>query len=99
MSEAPELDRTQRELLDRATRAERALEEVTAERNRLWAELNRNAAMNHEVEHYRRLVTQMESSRSWRLTAPLRAVVEWARDLRALARKAARFLADRRSAR
>jgi hypothetical protein len=72
---------------------------MTAERNRLWAELHERAADAHELEHYRALVAQMESSRSWRLTAPLRGLTAFARDLRALAGKAKRYLADRRASR
>jgi hypothetical protein len=84
---------------ERALSAEQALEELAAERNRLWAQLHERAAAEREVEHYRALVAQMESSKSWRLTAPLRGVTAFARDLLGLAAKARRYLADRRASR
>lgn len=52
------------------------LEEVIDERNRLWEELHRRAARDRELEHYRTVVEQMQSSLSWRLTAPLR-TLKW----------------------
>lgn len=85
--------------LRRAREAERALEELTAERNRLWAELHRRIAAERELEHYRALLAQIEASRSWRLTAPLRSSVALVRDLRSLVGKARRYLADRRASR
>lgn len=57
----------------RASRAETALEEMTAERNRLWEELHRRTAQDRELEHYRETVGHMRGSLSWRITAPLRA--------------------------
>jgi hypothetical protein len=52
---------------------ESALEEVLEERNRLWEELNRRAAQEHELDHLRATVRAMEGSLSWRVTRPLRA--------------------------
>jgi hypothetical protein len=57
---------------ERARRAEAALEEALAERNRLWEELNRRSACEDELDHYRRLAGMMEGSASWRLTRPVR---------------------------
>jgi hypothetical protein len=99
VSDTAERSDLERDLLERAREAERALEEVTVERNRLWAELHERAAAENELEHYRALVAHMESSRSWRLTAPLRGCVAFIRDLRGLAGKARQYLADRRASR
>ena len=60
------------ELRRRVEELEQALEEVTLERSELWAELHRRIAVDQELEHYRYLVRQLEESRSWKLTAPLR---------------------------
>ncbi len=45
---------------DRLRRLERALEEVTAERSKLWAELHRRKALEHEVEHYKNVIHGFE---------------------------------------
>lgn len=68
------------------------LEEVLAERNRLWAELNRRAARDHEVEHLRRTLADLEGSISWRITKPLRDGRGAVRRARSLAGKARRSL-------
>lgn len=68
MADTPTNDAEQR-----ALRAEAALEEMTAERNRLWEELHRRAAQDRELEHSKETVRLMRGSLSWRLTAPLRA--------------------------
>jgi Ribonuclease G/E len=57
---------------ERARRAEAALEEALAERNRLWEELHQRAANENELDHYRRLAATIETSASWRLTRPVR---------------------------
>lgn len=54
--------------------SDKALEEALAERNRLWEELQRNNAALEDVKTLRELVASMESSVSWRITAPLRAL-------------------------
>jgi hypothetical protein len=59
---------------ERARRAEAALEEALTERNRLWEELNRRAAQERELQHYRSITEHMETSASWRITRPLRAL-------------------------
>ena len=42
------------------------------ERARLWEELHRLRAEHREVEYHEKLTRQMQSSVSWRITAPLR---------------------------
>jgi hypothetical protein len=68
-----------------------ALEEALAERTRLWEELQRRKADEKELAYLRELTEGMESSLSWRLTTPLRVVMQLARDpigmLRPLVRK------------
>lgn len=46
---------------------ERALEEALAERNRLWAELNRERADRRELEHLRRELTEIRASTWWKI--------------------------------
>jgi len=53
-------------------RLETRLAEALAERARLWEEVHRLRAERREVEYYERLATQMQTSVSWRITAPLR---------------------------
>ncbi len=48
------------------------VEELLAERARLWEELHRLRAERRDVEHYRRQAEYVTSSLSWRITAPLR---------------------------
>jgi hypothetical protein len=57
-----------------ATDAERALDEALRERARLWEQLHEQRAAEREVEHLRAQIARMESSLSWRITWPLRAV-------------------------
>ena len=80
---------------ERASRAEAALEEVLAERNRLWEELHRQRADEHEAAYYRQLYHQVVSSRSWKLTAPLRSAKWFVRQVPELARRLRRFLSHR----
>ena len=54
-------------------RLEARLEEALEERARLWEELHRLRGERREVEYYEALATQMRTSVSWRVTAPLRA--------------------------
>jgi hypothetical protein len=69
-------------------RAEARLDELLAERARLWAELHRLRAERREVEYYEQLATKMRTSVSWRVTTPLRqfkrlvAWVRWKLELR-----------------
>jgi hypothetical protein len=62
------------DLEDRLRQTEAALEEAIAERNRLWAELQRNNAALEDLDHVRAMVTSMQSSVSWRVTQPIRGV-------------------------
>jgi hypothetical protein len=50
----------------------RTADDLREENARLWAELHRLRAQQREVEYLERLVTQMETSVSWRITSPLR---------------------------
>jgi hypothetical protein len=62
----------QKELAARLSEAEAALAEARAERARLWEEVNRLRAERRGVEYYEALAAKMETSVSWRITAPLR---------------------------
>jgi hypothetical protein len=65
---------------ERARRAEEALEEVVAERNRLWAELQRRNAVEADLDYWRVRATAMEHSRWWKLGFPLRYMKRFRRD-------------------
>jgi hypothetical protein len=58
----------------RARTAEARVEELAAERARLWEELHGLRAERRDDAHYRDRVRYMESTASWRLTEPLREV-------------------------
>jgi hypothetical protein len=47
--------------------AEKALEEALAERNRLWAELNRERADRRELEYLRREMNTIRASAWWKV--------------------------------
>ena len=49
------------------------VDELLAERARLWREVHELRAERREVEHYRQQAEYVTSSLSWRVTAPLRA--------------------------
>ncbi len=53
-------------------RASARVEELLAERARLWEEVHRLRAERRDVEHYRRQAEYVTNSLSWRITAPLR---------------------------
>jgi hypothetical protein len=57
---------------ERAARAEQALQEALAERNRLWAELQRQRSAEEDLMFWRSRVEDIERSRWWRMTAPFR---------------------------
>jgi hypothetical protein len=57
----------------RARTAEARVQELTAERARLWEEVHQLRAQDREAEHYRALAHYMENTASWRVTWPLRA--------------------------
>ena len=48
------------------------IDELLAERARLWEEVHSLRAERREVEHYRKQAEYVTSSLSWRITAPLR---------------------------
>ena len=54
------------------TASQARLQELLDERARLWEELHRLRAERREVAYYEALARQMQSSVSWRVTAPLR---------------------------
>jgi hypothetical protein len=81
MEPGPAASKREREL-------ERELEEVTAERTKLWAELHRRAALEDEVAYYKSKLREMEQSDSWRVTAPLRSAKRTAERCEDLARLA-----------
>jgi hypothetical protein len=58
----------------RARTAEARVEELAAERARLWEEVHRLRSDRREDEHFRDLARYMESSASWRITRPLREI-------------------------
>jgi hypothetical protein len=58
------------------------LAEALSERNRLWAELNRRAALEREVEDCHAELDETLASASWRVTAPLRRAGAIARRVR-----------------
>jgi hypothetical protein len=57
----------------RARTAEARVEELTAERARLWDELHVLRAERRSDEYFRSLTGYMKRSVSWRITWPLRA--------------------------
>jgi hypothetical protein len=85
-------DERTHDLEKRAQQAEAALEEVTAERNRLWEELHRRAAQERELEHLRSAYHSLVTSHSWRITAPLRSVRWFLRQLPEMWRRFRRFV-------
>jgi hypothetical protein len=65
---------------ERARRAEEALDEVIAERNRLWAELQRRNADEADLEYWRKRATEIERSRWWRIGLPVRYAKRFKKD-------------------
>ena len=78
--------------------SDEALQAALEERNRLWEQLQAREASERELEYWRRHASAMETSLSWRITAPLRLAERGLRDpvsaLRAVARRL-RALRDR----
>jgi hypothetical protein len=66
--------RTTTDWESRARTAEARVEELAAERARLWEEVHQLRAERRSVEHYKDVAGYMEDSASWRLTKPLRDV-------------------------
>ena len=60
------------DLAGRLERTEAALAEALEEKARLWDEGNRRRAAEQELAEVRKMVASMQSSPSWRITAPLR---------------------------
>jgi hypothetical protein len=58
---------------NRARTAEARVQELSAERARLWEEVQQLRAQDRETEHYRARAQYMENTASWRVTWPLRA--------------------------
>jgi hypothetical protein len=54
------------------TSAEARVAELANERARLWDEVQRLRAKERDVEYHERLLAELQSSLSWRLTSPLR---------------------------
>ena len=85
-------EQTATELEERLAQAEAALQEATADRARVWEQAQRATALEQDLEYVRRVLDDVKSSPSWRVTAPLRraknAVEPRARKASELARKA-----------
>jgi hypothetical protein len=58
----------------RARTAEARVQELSAERARLWDEVQRLRAQERQVEYYEARNRYIENTASWRLTWPLRAL-------------------------
>jgi len=58
----------------RARAAEARVEELAAERARLWEELHELRAKERQIDHYQATAEYMEGTASWKLTWPLREV-------------------------
>lgn len=56
----------------RAERAEAALREALAERNRLWEELGRRSAAERDAAYWRKRAEDIEASAWWRAGRPFR---------------------------
>ena len=57
---------------ERARRAEEALAAAVEERNRLWAELQRQNATEADAEYWRNRAADVERSRWWKAGFPFR---------------------------
>jgi hypothetical protein len=79
----------------RARRAEAALADALAERNRLWEELHTHVSQEHELKHYKMAYHALVHSKSWQITAPLRGLVWFGRSLPDLAGRLRRYVSAR----
>jgi hypothetical protein len=71
----------------RARTAEARVQELAAERARLWEELHQLRAQDRAVEQAQAVVRYMEGTVSWKLTRPLRDVkTVWVKVRRTLTR-------------
>ena len=77
---------------DPVRRAEAERDAAVRERAELWAEVNRLKAVDAELAEVRRMLTTMQGSPSWRLTAPLRKIKATLHHYRSLARRAGKKL-------
>jgi hypothetical protein len=59
---------------------QQAYEELLAERNRLWAELQRQRALEQEAAYWRDYAAGIERSRWWKLGKPLRILKRFRED-------------------
>jgi hypothetical protein len=59
---------------------EQSLQEVIAERNRLWEELQRRASVEADLEYWRTRAQDIERSRWWRAGDPFRLAKRALRD-------------------
>jgi hypothetical protein len=60
--------------------SDETLEQVVAERNRLWAELQQKNAAEADLEYWRNRAADIERSRWWRAGFPLRYLKKWVDD-------------------
>jgi hypothetical protein len=81
----------------RLRKAEEALRETLEERNRLWGELQRRNANQHELDHYRQLYEGQTDSVSWRITLPLRVAAALWRDPAGALKRLVRRVRDYRA--
>jgi hypothetical protein len=81
---------------ERAARAEEALREALAERNRLWEQLQERNAADQELAYWRGRAQDIERSRWWRAGAPLRIAKRVMADPAAALSDAAGHLRERR---
>jgi len=65
---------------ERLQRAEEALAEMTEERNRLWAELQRKNALEADLDYWRERASGIERSRWWKAGKPFRVMKIFRRD-------------------
>lgn len=80
---------------ERARRAEAALADALAERNRLWEELHTRVSQEHELRHYKSAYHALVYSKSWRITAPLRGLMWFGRSLPDMAGRLRRYVSAR----
>jgi hypothetical protein len=81
---------------ERAARAEAALDEALAERNRLWEQVQEQGAAGDEAAYWRERAESIERSRWWRAGAPLRIAKRVLADPAAALSDAAGHLRERR---
>jgi hypothetical protein len=75
-------------LENRVVQAEAALAGALRERNALWEQAQRARALDVERQELRKMISDMETSLSWRITSPLRRAKAVSLHYRALAQRA-----------